>query len=280
MIVDCHVHLLPRRVQSDRNPFCLTDAAFGSVYRSEKAKLASEADIIDYLDRSGIDKAVVFGFPWEDPALVTENNEEVWDFYQRNPTRIIPFAVLSPNGPDPAFREATRAVAGGFKGFGELAAYAHGWQTAELEALVPVLDLAQEKSVPVLIHVNEPVGHTYPGKIPVDFQGLLRIIQAHPGVDFILAHFGGGLFFYALMPEVGRALGRTYVDTAASPFLYDAKIFQVACSILGSDRVLFGSDYPLLSLPRYTKELDKAGIDPTARKAILGENFQRIVERV
>lgn len=280
MIVDCHVHLLPRRVQSDRNPFCLSDAAFGSVYRSEKAKLASEADIIDYLDRSGIDKAVVFGFPWEDPDVVTENNEEVWDFYQRNPTRIIPFAVLSPKGPDPAFREATRALAGGFQGFGELASYAYGWQSAELEALGPVLDLAQEKSVPVLIHVNEPVGHTYPGKIPVDFQGLLRIIQAHPGVDFILAHFGGGLFFYALMPEVGRALARTYVDTAASPFLYNAKIFQVACSILGPDKILFGSDYPLLSLSRYIKELDKAGIDQTGRRAILGENFGRIMERV
>ncbi len=67
MIVDSHVHLLPRNVQKDRAPFCRSDLAFGSIYSSEKAKVVSEADIIRYLDDSGIDRAIVFGFPWEEP---------------------------------------------------------------------------------------------------------------------------------------------------------------------------------------------------------------------
>lgn len=279
MIIDCHVHLLPRKVQADRAPFCHSDQAFGSIYSSDKAKIVAETDIVGYLDRSGIDKAVVFGFPWEDPDLVRENNDEVWAFHQRYADRIIPFAVLSSGDRESALPEAARAIEGGFRGLGELAMYHHGWRMADFEALGPCLHLAQTWQAPVLIHVNEPVGHHYPGKIPVDFQGLLQMIEEYPEVDFILAHLGGGLLFYALMPEIARILARTYVDTAALPFLYEARALEVACTILGPEKILFGSDYPLLSLQRYLKEMDKVSIDAKARRAILGENLLRILSR-
>jgi predicted TIM-barrel fold metal-dependent hydrolase len=279
MIIDSHVHLLPRRVQLDRTPFCHDDPAFGSIYSSHKAKLVSENDIIQYLDRSGIDKAVVFGFPWEDPDLVRENNDEIWSFHQKYPERIVPFAVLSSGQREPSLREAARTLEAGFAGFGELAMYHHGWRLADFEALSPSLQLAQMKKVPVVIHVNEPVGHHYPGKIPVDFRGLLRIIKAHPDVDFILAHFGGGVFVYALMPEIAKIMARTYVDTAASPYLYDPKVFQVVADIMGPDKILFGSDYPLLPLNRYIRELDRAGVDGRAREAILGGNVLKVLLR-
>jgi len=130
-----------------------------------------------------------------------------------------------------------------------------------------------------MIHVNEQVGHPYPGKIPVDFQGLLHMIQANPNVDFILAHFGGGVFIYGLMPEIAKILSRTYLDTAASPFLYDYRIFEIACRIMGVEKIMFGSDYPLLPLARYLKELDKAGVDEKIRAGILGGNIQKLLER-
>lgn len=272
MIIDSHVHLLPGKVRKNRSRFCASDEAFGAVYCSEKAKLVSEEEIIAYLDRSEIDKAVVFGFPWENEDLVSENNDAVWSFHQRFPDRIIPFAVLSTGKRDAALREAARTLNGGFSGLGELAMYHGGWNLDDFEALSPSLQLAQMKNAPVLIHINEPVGHHYPGKISVDFNGLLRIIHMHPEVNFILAHFGGGVFIYALMPEVSKILAHTYLDTAACPFLYDSRIFEVACRVLGPDKILFGSDYPLLPLSRYLKEMDKAGLDGPLREAILGAN--------
>ncbi|MDQ7784256.1 MAG: amidohydrolase family protein [Desulfomonilaceae bacterium] len=278
MIIDSHVHLLPRRVQHDRTPFCRSDSAFGSIYSSSKAKLVSETDILHYMDRYGIEKAIVFGFPWEDPGLVRENNDEIWSFHQKHPERIIPFAVLTSGQREPSLKEAARTLEGGFAGFGELAMYHHGWRLADFEALSPSLQLAQMKRVPVIIHVNEPVGHHYPGKIPVDFRGLLRIIKAHAEVDFILAHFGGGIFVYALMPEVAKILSRTYLDTAASPYLYDPKVFRVAADIMGVDKILFGSDYPLLPLSRYVKQLEEAGIDGDMRERILGRNLADLLK--
>jgi uncharacterized protein len=277
MIIDCHVHLLPHRVQQNREPFCESDPAFGSLYRKEKAKLASEIDIIDYLDRSGIDKAVVFGFPWEDPDLVRVNNDEVWAFHQQHPDRIMPFAVLSAVRGDHNPREAQRTLDAGFAGIGELAVYHGGWTSSDFDALEPVLDMAAASRAPVMIHVNEPVGHDYPGKIPVDFAALVRMIKTHPDVDFILAHLGGGVFVYGLMPEVASVFRRTYLDTAASPFLYDPRVYDIVGRIMGPEKILFGSDFPLLPLSRYVKELDRAGIDETVRKGILGENARRVV---
>ena len=277
MIIDAHVHLLPRKVQRDRTPFCKSDQPFGSIYSTEKARIVSEDEIIAYMDDSGINRAIVFGFPWEDRDLVKENNDEIWSFHQSHAERIIPFAVLSSDLGEPTYKEAERTLEGGFSGLGELSVYHRGWSRIDLDALYPIIRLAAMKTVPVLIHVNEPVGHNYPGKIPVDFSGLLQVISDNPDVDFILAHFGGGVFIYSLMPEIRSALARTYIDTAASPFLYDAKIYDVACSIMGSDKILFGSDFPLLPLVRYLKDFDKAGIHGNVREGILGGNVNRLL---
>lgn len=279
MILDAHVHLLPKRVRDDRSRFCKSDPAFGSMYSSEKAILATEDEIIGYMDKSGIEQAIVFGFPWESLDLVAVNNDEVWSFHHRHPGRIVPFAVLSSNGLESDYTEAEQTLEAGFLGIGELAIYHSGWSREDLETLDPVLKLAAKKKVPVVLHVNEPVGHNYCGKIPVDFSALVSLISNNPDVDMVLAHFGGGIFIYSLMPEIARVLSRTYVDTAASPFLYDSRVFDIACRVIGPEKILFGSDFPLLSMARYVSQLDQAGISGTFRKAILGDNAAKLLHK-
>lgn len=277
MIIDCHVHLLPEVVRKDRSTFCQSDATFGELYRSEKARLASEEDILSYLDEAGIEKAVVFGFPWEDHDMVRRNNEEVWNFHARYPNRIIPFACLSCQGGDAACQEAEHTLSSGFAGIGELAVYRDGWTKERLESLAPVMDPVRRAQVPVMLHVNEPVGHHYPGKIGVDFVALLELIKTTPEVDFILAHFGGGIFFYGLLPEVSHIFTRTYLDTAAQPFIYDARVYDVAVQIMGKEKILFGSDYPLLPLARYRKEFEKQQLEEEVLKGILGANAEGLL---
>jgi predicted TIM-barrel fold metal-dependent hydrolase len=277
VIIDAHVHLLPRRVRDDRGPYCVADAAFGALYSSPKAKLAAESDIITHLDRSGFDKAVVFGFPWADAELIRMNNDEVWDFHARFPQRIIPFAVLCAKGGDDASSEASRTLEAGFRGLGELAVYDGGWNAEGLDAFDAAADVAAAAHAPVLIHVNEPVGHAYPGKIPVDFSALVDFISRRRGMVFILAHWGGGLLFYALMKEVSAILSRTLFDTAASPFLYNSRVFDVALRILGPDRIVFGTDFPLLGAERYLRQMDEANLSAEDRSSILGGAMARLL---
>jgi len=279
MIIDCHTHLLPRHVREDRNDSIKTDPVFASLYSSPKSKIASTQDIMRHLDDSGIDKAVVFGFPWENYDVAKRNNDEIWEFYESQPDRIIPFATFSLVERDLAYKESNRTLSSGFSGLGELSMYNLGWNLADFEALKPCLTMASNKQVPVMIHVNEPVGHKYPGKISIDVRALFKTIKAYPNLDFILAHFGGGFFVYSMMPEISPSMKRVHLDTAAAPFIYDSRIFMAAVNALGEDNLLLGTDFPLLGIARYEKLLDEACIQGSLRSKILGNNMVRIIDR-
>jgi hypothetical protein len=75
---------------------------------------------------------------------------------------------------------------------------------------------------------------------------------------------------YELMPEVRRVLANVYYDTSAAPYLYRRDVYSVAATTAGPEKLLFGSDYPLLSPARYLR--DTEDLDPTIRAAIFGGN--------
>jgi uncharacterized protein len=133
--------------------------------------------------------------------------------------------------------------------------------------------LSREKNTPVLIHTNEPVGHMYPGKAPVRLSQIYDLVKQFPENRIVLAHWGGGIFFYHLMrKEVKAAFANVYYDTAASPFLYDPQIYEIAARIVGAEKILFGSDYPLLQPARYFNALSPLNLTPADRQRICGVN--------
>ncbi len=278
VIIDSHIHLFQNRVLSDRSEFLHKDKAFCALYSPRKSRLASRSQIIDYMDKFSISKAVVFGFPWQDPELFRENNDAVLEFASRKPERIIPFATLGLDNADAACVEVERSLKSGFRGIGELSMYENGWDKASIGTLNDCVRIASSYRVPVMLHVNEPVGHNYPGKVFVDFNELLATIGNFPDVDFILAHLGGGIFFYSLMPEIAAILKNTYVDTAATPYIYDSRIFDISVNLMWEDRVLFGSDYPLLGLERYLREFEKSSMTDAQKNKILGQNAMGLLK--
>jgi len=72
--------------------------------------------------------------------------------------------------------------------------------------------------------------------------------------------------------EVRDVLRNVWLDTAASPFLYTPEVYHLAVQILGSDKILFGSDYPLLRPGRYFREMAGAGLDEKTLSDIRGGN--------
>jgi hypothetical protein len=131
---------------------------------------------------------------------------------------------------------------------------------------------------PVMLHVNEPIGHAYPGKSPVTLKQIYRLVQRFPENEIILAHWGGGLLFYSLLKkEVRDTLKKVYVDTAASPFLYKPQMYAVTAAICGAERILFGSDYPLLQPRCYFEEMRDSGLSEKQIKLICGGNAMRLL---
>ena len=108
----------------------------------------------------------------------------------------------------------------------------------------------------MLVHANEPVGHNYPGKAPLGLDFYYALAALASDQPLILAHWGGGLgFFQLLKKEAPQTLKNVYYDTAASPFLYEPAIYAHMAAIVGKEKILFGSDYPLLSPGRYFQEM-------------------------
>ena len=140
----------------------------------------------------------------------------------------------------------------------------------------PLMEWLADRDMPLLTHSSEPVGHMYPGKGNLTPEKTYRFIQQYPETAIILAHWGGGLLFCELMSEVREACARVYYDTAASLFLYDDRIFSLAAT-LAEDRVLWGTDYPLIGHDTFRRRVESARLSPPAMKSILGGNAARLL---
>jgi len=79
------------------------------------------------------------------------------------------------------------------------------------------------------------------------------------------------------MPEVKEALRNVYFDTAASPFLYSPQIYSQVVQLVGAEKILFGSDYPLLTQRRFLKEIGSLDLPQEIKKLILSGNAQKLL---
>jgi len=120
------------------------------------------------------------------------------------------------------------------------------------------------------------VGHEYAGKRGGPIEALYAFARAASGVTIIAAHWGGGLPLYALMPEVRDALESVYFDTAASHLLYEPTIYRTVVDLIGPERVLWGSDFPLTAQAAALARTRDAGLTEPELAAIGGGNAARL----
>ncbi len=239
--------------------------------------MISHGTLLAEMDLCGIDISVAMGFPWEDPDRCAGHNRYLSTLRSVSGGRIFAFGALPMLDFARVEEHAALIRDLGLSGIGEIALY-NGCDPASRENyLRAVMEAAARNSLPVCLHVNEPVGHAYPGKCEMELKMLYDLLRAYPSVTVVLAHWGGGLLFYELMPEVREALRHVYYDTAASPFLYDESIYGIAVRILGSRKVLFGTDYPLIRHSRYLDPLRKLIGSDEDRENILSKNARGIL---
>jgi predicted TIM-barrel fold metal-dependent hydrolase len=268
VVVDAHVHILPDRVRQDRT-LAMADPWFATCHSSARAVLAGPEDLLDAMDVAGVDRAVCFTWPFADPALCAEGNDWLAAVVGRHPQRLIGFGCVNPADPEAA-EEARRCARLGLRGLGELNADAQGWALEDEDVLSPLVAACVETGLLWTLHCSEPVGHDYPGKGTATPDRLSRLAAHHRELRIIAAHLGGGLPLYAHMPEVRDACRQNlWFDSAAQPFLYDPQIYATLASLVGSDRLLLGSDFPLLTVPRYRSAIESV-LDAQDAAAVLG----------
>jgi predicted TIM-barrel fold metal-dependent hydrolase len=233
MIIDAHTHIFPPRVLANRKRFLEGEPFFAGIYSDPKAPLVDAQGLIRAMDADAVDISWALGFPWVRAENARMHNDYLAQAQAESSGRLRGLACVHP----PA-----------------------DWAQAEADA-------------PLLLHTNEPVGHKYPGKAPMTLAALYGLVRRHPETKLVLAHMAGGLFFYSLLKkEVSQAVRNVWIDTAAAPFLYQPRAYGLAVELLGADKVLLGSDYPLLPVSRYQREMQdpRAGLGDGALEMVMG----------
>jgi predicted TIM-barrel fold metal-dependent hydrolase len=293
-IIDAHVHLYPPEVGID--PVAWAEAqgephwARLCTRRRRDGRPVQTFPTADRLlremDGQQVEKAVLLGWYWEKPATCAWQNRFFVECRKAHPDRFAVFATIHPAAGAAAVRDEIRwARDAGFCGLGELSPHSQHCRVDD-PALAVALDLAAEFGLPVNFHVTDPRGSGYPGRVETPPEDFRRLARAFPQTTFILAHWGGGLPLLEADPDVRNDLANVVYDTAASPLIYDDRIWRTVLDAVPAEKVVFGSDYPLVLYPRTESEpgwrgilaeIDRAGLDAAAKTRLMGENSARLL---
>ncbi len=278
VIIDFHTHIFSPKVIAGRDRYVAADPCFAALFSNPKARLTTADDLIAEMDACGVNKSIILNIGWSSHEHCVESNGYILESAARYPGRLIPFIMVQPLAEDKAVREIERCAAAGARGVGELRPDIQGLDLSDRAVIQPFVKALIENNLMLLCHVDEPVGHAYAGKGTTTPGVLYPFIEAHPDLKVVLAHWGGGLPFYALMPEVAAALRNTWFDSAATPYLYQPEVYERTADLVGETRILFGSDWPLLGQKRCLEQLKTLNLSTQSLNAILGCNASTLLE--
>jgi hypothetical protein len=287
MRIDAHIHYTPPSLADNLAHFAKREPYWGLLVtpkannqRSLQGWVTAERMIED-MDRADLDKVILVGEYFQQHESCVTRNDQALEIIKRWPERVIALATIQPKAGSAALDELKRCVEAGLHGVGELNPYAQGFDLNDPDFL-RLIETCIVHDLPVNLHVSEEIGLYYPGKSTTPLRHYYWLAQRYPELKLILAHWGGGLFFYEIIPQVGQELKNVWYDTAASPLLYPTdKIFRVALQCLDHRKILYGSDYPLRIYPRrqqepdlhhFIEEINALNLDRQVFKDIMGHN--------
>ena len=207
-------------------------------------------------------------------------NEEVAAACAQHCDVLIPFASLDPHRGGAAVRQARRLVADhgvrGFKFHPSLQAFQPNDPMA-----YPLYQVIEELQVPALFHTGQTgIGAGLPGG------GGIRLKYSNPlDVDDVAADFPAMpiVLAHPSFPWQDEALAvathkpNVHIDLSGwSPKYFPPQLVRYANTLL-KDKVLFGSDYPVITPDRWLADFERLDIKPEVRPLILKQNAARLL---
>jgi len=256
-IWDSHVHGYPKDVSRAASSWGLArgETHWLELVTEGPQGWADAEELLREMDRCGVERSLLLGWYWERAETCREQNGWYQRWVTAWPDRFSAFLSMHADMLEPE-AELERGRDWGALGVGELLPEVQsegGWSDKGWERII---QWTSEAGWPINLHVTEPAGHRYPGRIATPLDRLTDIFETYPDQVWILAHWGGGLPFYSLNRRVAKALKNCYYDTAATPLLYSKRIWRTVIDLVGAERILFGSDYPLRVYPRKQAEAE------------------------
>ena len=277
--IDVHVHV----EQDSHGCFALDQElldASAKYFRADQDRTPTVAAIAEHY-RSRRMAAVIFTVAAEagtgHPAL---SSEEIADQAAVHADVLIPFGSVDPHAGKAAVTRARRLVEGhGVRGF----KFHPSMQAFEPNDTrhYPLYEVLQELGVPALFHTGQTgIGAGLPGgrgiKLRYSAPMLIDDVAADfPDLTIVMAHPSVPWQDEAISIATHKA--NVYIDLSGwSPKYFPPQLIRAANSFLKA-KVLFGSDFPLLTPERWLRDFETLDIKPEVRPLILKDNAIRML---
>jgi predicted TIM-barrel fold metal-dependent hydrolase len=274
--IDVHAHAEVSRSGHDAMPQEFRSAA-AAYFQSDRA-LPTVDDVADYYRERNI-AAVVFTVDFElERGEAPIPNEEILDAARTNPDVLIPFASVDPARPDAAAR-ARNAIEGGARGFKfhpNLQEFFPNDRSA-----YPLYEVIAEAALPALFHSGHSgIGTGLPGggglRLKYSNPLFLDDVAADlPELEIVLAHPSFPWQDEAISVCLHKS--NVWIDLSGwSPKYFPPQLVQYANTRLRT-KVLFGSDFPLITPDRWLADFEQQTFKDEVRPLILKENAARLL---
>ena len=277
--IDTHVH-----IEADAHGcFALDDelvSASAKYFKATGDRAPTVEQIAEYYRPRRL-AAVVFSVDASTetghPAV---SSEEIADRAAAHADVLIPFGSVDPRAGADAVRRARRLIGEhhvrGFKFHPSL----QGFSPDDTQ-YYPLYEVIEEAGLPAVFHTGQTgIGAGLPGgrgiKLRLSNPMLLDDVAADfPGMPVILAHPSVPWQDEAISIATHKA--NVYIDLSGwSPKYFPPQLVRAAGSYL-QDKVLFGTDYPLLTPERWLRDFEQLDIKPDVRPKILKDNAARLL---
>lgn len=201
----------------------------------------------------GINHQVLLGWYWQGEPATHYHNQFYSELLQEHRQEMTAFASLPMIDRKVDIAEVERLFALGFAGIGEVHLGIQPVDTTD-PSWHDLLALLERENRLINFHITEELGRPHAGAVPTPLPVYLQIAEQYPQLNMILSHGGASVPYYFQNPFVKKKMSNVYFDTAAFPLLYDLTAVSLLGQLVGADKFLFGSDFPLKIYPSETPQ--------------------------
>lgn len=254
-VFDAHCHIYPEKIVDRAVP------ATDRFYDVTSACRGTVEDLLRENDEAGVDLSLVESVATT-PKQVPSINRFIAATVSAHPDRLCGLGTLHPDSED-LEADVRQIVSLGLKGV-KLHPEIQGFKVDEARCM-PIYELCTAYRLPLLMHTGDK---RYDCSNP---DRLLPLFKKFSGMTFIGAHFGG----WSLWEEAYKTLAglpNLYVDCSSSFYRMTPGSVKKVVSAYGTDRVLFGTDYPMWKPESELDYLFSVGFDDEDLKKMLWDN--------
>lgn len=266
-VIDSHCHIFPEKIAEKATES--TDKFYditASGIIDGSAFIGTAENLIKQCEEAGVDKCLVTSVATT-PHHAQSINSYIAGEVSLFPEKFIGFGSLHPDSIT-LEEDVNHLIELGLKGV-KLHPDIQNFKVDDPK-VIKIFEICNKKKLPVLLHTGDSrYDNSNPDRVE-------KILKMFPDLIIIGAHFGGWSI-WDKAPEILCRYKNFYVDTCSSFYALSKERAKEIIDLYGTDRVIFGTDFPMWKQKEELKFLFDLGLTDKESENILYKNLTRLL---